>query len=752
VVTAERNGKRPELGERGVASEGALYSLDGTLADWRRPSARDLDEMLARDGQARALKLALTLSLSLGGYELEPAEGDKGEAEFCREVLFGGKRAGGMTTPMPMVFRQMASAAIYRAAFFEKVWRIRPDGRLTYHKLAFRPATTCRVIPDENGSFGGFKQEGFRNGRGFEETFGPEKAFVYFFRGGEAPLRGESAFQTAWHDAEHKKKIRTLDHMHLQKFGVGILVGKTSAGKEGQESLRDRLNTVRGGGVVVVGKEDEEVALLTGGQAGADFREAEDFVNAEMARSFLLQFLMLGTGSNTGAWSLSRDHSDFYLRSVESTREEQAEVVTEYVVSDLVAHNFGEGAAPPRVVAKPLSESDKQRALDLWEKLATSASPRAKPAMLDALEEKVAQAVGVDPEKLKGEEAPEASEPDTEAVRRAAAALARRGRPGGSGTGLEDDAEAAELGEDEALALAEEFGLTPEDVIELHLRTSRRKGSHNEKSHGNRRGRFAARGFEEATAQDRKRLGIPPAWAEVQVSRERDASLLAVGLDAKGREQRIYSAAHHERQAAAKFARIEKLHERLPEIDRRLSKDAQTDDTALAALLIRRMGLRPGSDANTGAEKKAHGATNLKASHIKVDGDTIRANFTGKKGVDLDLSLDDPELARLLEDRRRGKGGEERLLDTDERKLRTYMGRVAPGVKPKDLRTYLGTATAMGLVVSMPIPKTERENRSARRQVAEQVSRLLGNTPTVALASYIAPAVFGPWDAAMARK
>lgn len=258
-------------------------------------------------------------------------------------------------------------------------------------------------------------------------------------------------------------------------------------------------------------------------------------------------------------------------------------------------------------------------------------------------------------------------------------------------------------------------------------------------------------GFEEATDEDRKRLRVPPAWTGVQVNRDKDAPLQAVGRDAKGREQRIYSAEHHERQAAAKFARIGELHERLPEIDKRITRDAKDDDTALSALLVRRMGLRPGSDKDTGAEKKAFGATNLKGSHIETDGDTIRAKFTGKKGVELDLSLEDPELAGLLRGRKQNKGGEDRLLDTDERKLRNYMKTAAPGVKPKDLRTYLGTATATKIIADMPIPKTKKEYQSRRREVGKRVSELLGNTPTVALASYIAPSAFGPWDSALAR-
>lgn len=254
-------------------------------------------------------------------------------------------------------------------------------------------------------------------------------------------------------------------------------------------------------------------------------------------------------------------------------------------------------------------------------------------------------------------------------------------------------------------------------------------------------------GFGEPTSDDRKRLGIPPAWKDVRVADDKNSALQAIGTDKKGREQRIYSAEHHEKQAAEKFARVKELHNRLPAIDSRLSKDAKDDDSALGALLIRRMGLRPGSDADTGADKKAFGATNLQAKHVEVDGDTINANFTGKKGVELNLQLNDPELAGLLKDRKGDKSGDDRLLDTNDRKLRGYMKDAAPGVKPKDFRTYLGTATAADMVSSMPVPKTEKEYKAARKEVGKRVSELLGNTPTVALSSYIAPSVFGKWDA-----
>lgn len=266
-------------------------------------------------------------------------------------------------------------------------------------------------------------------------------------------------------------------------------------------------------------------------------------------------------------------------------------------------------------------------------------------------------------------------------------------------------------------------------------------------------GQWVARGFAVARAEDVNRLRIPPAWTDVFVSPDPDSPLQAVGRDAKGREQRIYSDAHHQAQAAAKFARIRELRNHHPAIEARAEADALAgDDTAGAVLLISRMGLRPGSDADTGAERKAYGATNLLAKHVEVDGDTVRLRFVGKKGVDLDLSVRDGALARVVRPRLEGKAPGDRLLDTDERRARQYLAALAPGFKLKDLRTLLGTVLAQRLVASMPVPSTRKQYTAQRREIARQVSARLGNTPAVALSSYIDPAVFGSWDAALARR
>ncbi len=291
------------------------------------------------------------------------------------------------------------------------------------------------------------------------------------------------------------------------------------------------------------------------------------------------------------------------------------------------------------------------------------------------------------------------------------------------------------------------LGLKTEDQLRASFKHM--KGKHDQETHGSWADDTqpeVALGYRSATPEDNKRLGIPPAWTDVNVATSKTAALQAVGKDAKGRRQSIYSADHHETMAAEKFARIQALHEKLPEIDKKLAKDAKTNDTALAALLIRRMGLRPGSDADTKADKKAHGATNLLKSHVTIKGDTLTLKFTGKKGVDLNLSIEDKELTQLVKKRMSGDG---RLLDTTDRKLRPYLKDIANGVNPKDFRTYLATAEATELVDGMKLPKTKAEYTKARKEVGTKISEILGNTPTMALSSYIAPSVFSRWDEAL---
>ena len=70
------------------------------------------------------------------------------------------------------------------------------------------------------------------------------------------------------------------------------------------------------------------------------------------------------------------------------------------------------------------------------------------------------------------------------------------------------------------------------------------------------------------------------------------------------------------------------------------------------------------------------------------------------------------------------------------------------GFKTKDFRTLVGTKSAQASLANRDAPKDAKAYKKAVKEVATEVSQVLGNTPSVALASYINPAVFAPWRAA----
>jgi DNA topoisomerase-1 len=247
-------------------------------------------------------------------------------------------------------------------------------------------------------------------------------------------------------------------------------------------------------------------------------------------------------------------------------------------------------------------------------------------------------------------------------------------------------------------------------------------------------------------------LKVPPAWTDVTYAQDPGAALLVTGRDSKGRRVFIYSEMHAQKQAALKFARINELDQQFKTVAKQnaaLAKTAGKRDVADCLGLIMAMGIRPGSDRDTKAAKKAYGATTLEGQHVVTEGDTTYLRYTGKKCVDLNLPV--PKAwVKALQERADKAGPSGRLFGgVTDAMLREHVHSLdGGGFTTKDFRTHLGTSTATELVERMDVPKTQAEYRKAVMEVAKKVSSVLGNTPVIALQSYINPSVFGAWKAA----
>ena len=274
-------------------------------------------------------------------------------------------------------------------------------------------------------------------------------------------------------------------------------------------------------------------------------------------------------------------------------------------------------------------------------------------------------------------------------------------------------------------------------------------------------GRWAAEGFaskgarakrgkmREATADERKKLGIPPAYTDAMICDDPASDVLATARTAAGKPWVRYSEAYNASQAAAKFARIAALNDAMPGIQQQIDADiaAGGEDAApaLALRMITLTGMRNGGDEQAG-KVKSFGASNILTEACRVDGDKVHLDFVGKKGVRQRHSFEDATLARHIE--KRIADGTKTVFDTDADRTLDYLSEIS-GAKFKvhDFRTWYGTSLADAacrkLLERGEIPATPRDFKRAQVRVSRVVSRALGNTPTVCRKSYIHPLV---WD------
>jgi DNA topoisomerase IB len=250
--------------------------------------------------------------------------------------------------------------------------------------------------------------------------------------------------------------------------------------------------------------------------------------------------------------------------------------------------------------------------------------------------------------------------------------------------------------------------------------------------------------------------GIRTDLHNVYVNLDPNATLIAQGLDSKERRVPKYSDTHNAQAAANKFGRTRELIKRRSDIMKECDTDAKNPELkerAQCLKLVMQTGIRPGCvNCKTQADFESFGAVSLKGNHVKTaaDGSVSLEFVTGKShGVTKTFAISDPKTARMLTKRASKAGPDGNLFDVDEGTLRNYSkGKDGGGFKTKDHRTALGTETAVAEIKRIGSRKkfaTMKEYKEAVKQVAVRVSSLLGNTPAVALKSYIDPQVFVGW-------
>jgi hypothetical protein len=368
--------------------------------------------MLSKDGQSAAIEAVLTLPIRQASRAIEPAKGDKGEAEFCNSVLMAPHTSGGMKTPMQDVIGQITSAQIYRKAFFEKVWVLNDAGKPVYEKLAYRPTATCELKRDvSTGAIPGFRQQRWHFGQQ-AITLKPGqlpgwvdisriRSFVHINGKHRQPLTGTSEMDVAYWC--HRTKLKViyiwLNYLESQSLPKVIVYGQD---QREANARADDIASMRSSGVAGFqrgpqGAKEFEI-LQSAGSGASQFADALAFLETWQTASVLAGFTGLSSlaAMGKGSLALSQDQSAFFLKSRQAISAEIAESLTHDVIAPLVTLNFGPSAAYPVFKFGALTDESSSQLVGLFQALSVAPSLQVPPAILDLITERLATVLNLD--------------------------------------------------------------------------------------------------------------------------------------------------------------------------------------------------------------------------------------------------------------------------------------------------------------------------------------------------------------------
>jgi DNA topoisomerase-1 len=262
-------------------------------------------------------------------------------------------------------------------------------------------------------------------------------------------------------------------------------------------------------------------------------------------------------------------------------------------------------------------------------------------------------------------------------------------------------------------------------------------------------------------------LAIPPAWTEVWVCADADGHLQATGYDARHRKQYRYHPRFREVRDLAKYGRMIAFAKALPGIRRRVARDLKRRGLPRAKVLAAVVRLLETTLIRVGNEEyaksnKSFGLTTLRDKHARVRAGTIKFEFKGKSGVQHEIDLADPRLARIVKQCQDLPGqellqyvdGEGKVCDVTSTDVNAYLreitgGREDEGFTAKDFRTWAGTVLAAVALRELDAFDSEAQAKRNIVRAVEAVAARLGNTKAVCRKCYIHPAIF---DAYLDRK
>lgn len=252
-----------------------------------------------------------------------------------------------------------------------------------------------------------------------------------------------------------------------------------------------------------------------------------------------------------------------------------------------------------------------------------------------------------------------------------------------------------------------------------------------------------------------KSLVIPPAWKQVWICADPNGHIQAVGRDARGRKQYRYHPKWRSARDDSKFARVIAFARALPRIRRTVKRDLAKRGLprrkVLAAVIAvtEKTLIRLGNNEYAN-HNHSYGLTTLRNRHAIISSGCVRFEFRGKSGVEHEIDLEDPRLAKIIRECRDLPGEDlfqyldekGHVCDVTSNDVNAYLRQISGGdFTAKDFRTWAGTVLTAEALKQLGTFETKKAAKANVIRAVESVAKRLGNTRAVCRRCYIHPAI-----------
>ncbi|MDB5112390.1 MAG: topoisomerase [Mucilaginibacter sp.] len=256
------------------------------------------------------------------------------------------------------------------------------------------------------------------------------------------------------------------------------------------------------------------------------------------------------------------------------------------------------------------------------------------------------------------------------------------------------------------------------------------------------------------------KLVIPPAYTNVWISPYENGHLQFTGTDAAGRKQYRYHPEWNKIRNQSKYHRLQTFAAHLPAIRKQVDKDlsrTKLDHEKVVALVVRLMELTSIRVGNESYKKLygSFGLTTLQDRHVKIEGNQLKFEFKGKKGVYHKIALQSKKLSKLVKQCRDIPGKELFQYYNAEGKhctigsgdVNSYLKEITgEDFTAKDFRTWAGSVSALYAFKEAGEFDTVSECKKKIVSVLDEVALNLGNTRTVCKKYYVHPTVIKSYE------